>query len=181
MMSLSCLMEAWATHEGELIGFLHHHSRHPDDAEELLQELFIKALRQGRQFCSVENPRAWLFQVARNLLNDKYRLHREMLPLDEELPQPETEAPPPVDALSQCLPRVLAEMPEADRVAIVLCDIEGHPQQQLAEQLGISISGAKSRLQRARLRLRQQLEVRCKVRFDERGSVCCFTPRSPQN
>lgn len=180
-MSLPCLMKAWAAHEAELLGFLRHHGGHADDAEELLQEVFIKALRQGKQFCSVSNPRAWLFQVARNLLVDRYRLQREALPLDESFPQPEMEALLPVDALSQCLPRVLSELPERDRQAILMCDIEGRPQQELAEQLGISLSGAKSRLQRARQRLRQQLETQCKVRFDAQGSVCCFTPRSASN
>ncbi|OQA31318.1 MAG: ECF RNA polymerase sigma factor SigR [Betaproteobacteria bacterium ADurb.Bin341] len=179
-MSLPCLMKAWAAHEAELLGYLRHHCGHPADAEELLQEIFIKALRQGKQFCSVDNPRAWLFQVARNALTDHHRQNRESLPLNEEIPQPETAPIPAIDTLSQCLPRVLEELPELDRKALLLCDIEGKPQQELAEQLGISLSGAKSRLQRARLRLRQQLEVRCKVRFDERGSVCCFTPRQPQ-
>lgn len=179
-MTLSCLMNAWAAHEAELLGFLRHHAPSHDDAEELLQEVFIKALRQGKQFCSVNKPRAWLFQVARNALTDHHRQNRESLPLDEEIPQPEAEPPPAVDTLSQCLPRVLEELPELDRKAILLCDIEGRPQQELAEQLGISLSGAKSRLQRARQHLRQQLEKRCKVRFDERGSVCCFTPRQLQ-
>lgn len=178
-MSLPCLMKAWAAHEAELLGFLRHQGGHADDAEELLQEIFIKALRQGKKFCSVSNPRAWLFQVARHLLIDRHRLNRETLPFDEELPLPENETAPVVDALSQCLPYVLEELPEADRMAIVLCDIEGQPQQALAKQLGISLSGAKSRLQRARLRLRQRLETACKVRFDAQGSVCCFTPRKP--
>ncbi len=176
-MSLPCLMNAWAAHEAELLGFLRHQSGHADDAEELLQEIFIKALRQGKKFCSVDNPRAWLFQVARHALIDHYRKNREYLPLDEGIPQPETEPLPAVDALSQCLPRVLEELPEVDRLAIVLCDIDGRPQQELADQLGISLSGAKSRLQRARLRLRQQLETACRVRLDARGTVCCFTPR----
>jgi RNA polymerase sigma-70 factor, ECF subfamily len=43
------------------------------DAEDLLQNVFLKALRQGRRFCSVENGRAWLFQVARNALADGLR------------------------------------------------------------------------------------------------------------
>ena len=176
-MSLPCLMNAWAAHEAELLGFLRHHSGHSDDAEELLQEIFIKALRQGKKFCSLTNPRAWLFQVARNTLIDHHRQSREALPLDEDVPHPVTEPLPAVDALSQCLPHVLEELPAADRLAIVLCDIDGRPQQELADQLGISLSGAKSRLQRARLRLRQQLETACKVRLDATGAVCCFTPR----
>lgn len=179
-MSLPCLMSAWAACESELLRYLRRRVSHVDDAEELLQEIFIRALRQGKKFCAVVNPRAWLFQVARHALADRYRHYRETLPLEvefEELPQPEPEPLPVVDTLSQCLPRILAELSEEDRLAIVLCDIEGQTQQRLANRLGISLPGAKSRLQRARKRLRQHLETACKVRLDANGAVCCFTPR----
>lgn len=85
----------------------------------------------------------------------------------------------PLDDLAQCLPRVLAELSEADRLALTLCDIEGQPQQILAERLGLSLPGAKSRLQRARVRLRQRLVTACQVQFDDSGQVCRFTPRPP--
>ena len=178
-MSPPCLLDAWSAHEAELRGFLRHRMGDAEDANELLQDVFLKALRQGRRFCAVENARAWLFQVARNALADRLRSSREEVPLTEDLPAPRAEAAPQVDGLSQCLPRVLAELSEADRLAITLCDLEGRPQQVLAERLGISLPGAKSRLQRARVRLRQRLVEACQVRFDDTGKVCCFTPRPP--
>ncbi len=174
-----CLADAWLRHEAELRGYLRHRLGTPQDAEDLLHDIFLKALRQGQRFCAVENPRAWLFQVARNALNDRLRSAREHVPMPEDLRAPEREASRPVDTLSQCLPRALTELCEADRLAITLCDIDGHTQQMLAERLGISLPGAKSRLQRARVRLRQRLLTACRVRFDEAGQVCCFTPRPP--
>lgn len=83
------------------------------------------------------------------------------------------------DQLSQCLPRALGELSEADRLAITLCDIEGRPQRELAERLGISLSGAKSRVQRARQRLKAKIEVGCQVRYDAGGEVAGFIPRPP--
>lgn len=91
--------------------------------------------------------------------------------------QPQSRRTSCQDDLSQCLPRVLSELSAEDRLAITLCDIEGHSQQVLAERLGISLPGAKSRIQRARLRLREQLVTACKVSFDDNGEVCCFVPR----
>lgn len=176
--SLPCIAKAWSTHAAELHNWLRKHLA-GEDADDLLQEVFIKMLKQGRAFCAVDNPRAWLFQVARHTLIDRQRGSRDAVPLPEELSAPTESDPAEIDRLTQCLPRVLSELAEADRLAIVLCDIEGQPQQVLAERLGISLSGAKSRLQRARLRLRQQLECACKVRFDEQGAICGFTPRLP--
>lgn len=178
-MSTPCLMTAWAACETELLGFLRHRVGHVEDAEEVLQEVFIKAMRQGTQFCSIDNPRAWLFQVARNALADRLRVSREHDSLPEDLTAPSPEVPPPVDDLSQCLPRVLSELSETDRQAITFCDIEGRSQQEFAELLGLSLSGAKSRIQRARRHLRQKMETGCLVRFDESGSVCGFTARPP--
>jgi RNA polymerase sigma-70 factor (ECF subfamily) len=178
-LSPPCLLDAWSAHEAELRGYLRHRLGDAEDAEELLQEVFLKTLRQGRRFCAVENARAWLFQVARNALADRLCSGRGRLPLPEDLPAPAVEAAPQVDGLSQCLPRVLAELSEADRLALTLCDPEGQPQRALAERLGISLPGAKSRLQRARTRLRRRLVEACQVRFDEAGRVCGFTPKPP--
>ena len=178
-MNVPCLMAAWSACEAELRGYLCHRLGHLEDAEELLQEVFIKAMRQGEQFCGVDNPRAWLFQVARNALADRLRLSHQHLPLPDEFAAPMPESAAPVDDLSQCLPRVLAELSVEDRLAITFCDIEGRSQQELAEHLGLSLSGAKSRLQRARQRLKQKMETGCQVRFDETGAVCGFTPRPP--
>lgn len=178
-MTPPCLFSTWSACQHELLGFLRHRLSRPEDAEDLLQEVFIKAMRLSSRFCDIENPRAWLFQVARNALTDKLRLSREQFELPDDLPAPETEKPPVVEDLTQCLPRVLSELAESDRLAIQLCDIEGHSQQYLADQLGISLSGAKSRVQRARQRLKQHMEVACQVRYDELGNVENFSPRPP--
>lgn len=178
-MTAPCLMKAWSACEAELLGYLRHRVGHIEDAEEVLQEVFIKAMRQGQQFCRIDNPRAWLFQVARNALADRLRVSREHVSLPDDLVAPQHDAPSPVDDLSQCLPRVLSELSATDRQAISFCDIEGRAQQELADLLGLSLSGAKSRLQRARQHLREKMESGCQVRFDESGSVCGFTPRPP--
>ncbi len=64
-------------YEVALRGYLRHRIGQIDDADEVLQEVFIKALRQGNNFCAIDNRRAWLFQVARNALADRPRVSRE--------------------------------------------------------------------------------------------------------
>ncbi|MBI2277619.1 MAG: sigma-70 family RNA polymerase sigma factor [Dechloromonas sp.] len=178
-MSQPCLMAAWSACQAELLGYLRHRVGHPEDAEEVLQEVFIKAMRQGEQFCGVDNPRAWLFQVARNALADRLRVSRDHLALPDDLATPVPDGPLPVDDLSQCLPRVLSELSAADRLVVTFCDIEGGSQQALADRLGLTLSGAKSRLQRARKRLKARMEQGCRVLYDESGKVAGFTPRPP--
>jgi RNA polymerase sigma-70 factor (ECF subfamily) len=178
-MGVPCLLTAWAAHEAELRGFLRHRSSLVEEADDLLQEVFIRALRQDSKFCAIEDPRAWFFQVARNILADRFRHTHQHVPLPDDVPALVLDELPAVDALSQCLPRVLSELSAVDRLAITFCDIEGNSQQALAEHLGISLPGAKSRIQRARKRLREQLVCACRVTFDDEGDVCCFVPRPP--
>ena len=151
------------------------------DADDLLQEIFLKALLHGKDFCSLDNPRAWLFHVARNLLVDRLRLTKEQVPLPDDLYDESVAAFEPVDLLSHCLPRVLTELSAEDREAVLLCDMQGMMQKDFAQHLGLSLAAAKSRVQRARLRLRSQLAEACQVTFDDEGKVCCFVPRPPLN
>jgi RNA polymerase sigma-70 factor (ECF subfamily) len=173
---MNCLMTAWAAHERELRAWLRHRLGNPHDAEDLLQDLFLKALRQERKFCELGNARAWLFEVARNALADRLRLKKEQVELPDDLIH-EIDDPVPVDTLAQCLPRALSELSADDREAITLCDLEGMTQEDFARLKGITLPGAKSRVQRARRRLREHLTSACQVRFDAAGKVCCFVPR----
>lgn len=177
---MKCILDAWHAHHPELLRFVAARVADPQEAHDLVQEVFLRATRLDEGLCGVENRRAWLFQVARNLLIDRYRTARDEIPLDDE-PALAGVADDlaPVEALSQCLPRVLGELSPEDREAITLCDIEGLSQQALADRLGLSLPAAKSRVQRARRRLREQMVRACQVQFDELGHVCCFVPRPP--
>jgi len=175
---MRCLIRAWNKHGAELRGWLVHHLHDSTDAEDLLQDVFEKAMLQGDRFCSIDNARAWLFRVARNALIDRYRMQRDQveLPNNLSLDEPESDT---VENLSECLPRVLLELSTKDREVITLCDLEGMSQQHFADFKGISLPAAKSRVQRARRRLRQTLEINCQVRMNDVGNVCCFVPRPP--
>lgn len=173
---MNCLTTAWTAHEPELRGWLRHRLGNPAEADDLLQDLFLKALRQGDRFCSIQNARAWLFEVARNTLADKLRVSHDMVGLREDLPAPLDE-PDAVDSLIACLPRVLSELSPEDREAITSCDLQGMSQTDYAAAQGLNLSAAKSRIQRARQRLKQRMSQVCQVQIDEAGHVADFVPR----
>jgi RNA polymerase sigma-70 factor (ECF subfamily) len=175
---MNCLMTAWHENEAELRGWLRHRLGNPIDADDVLQDLFVKAMRQGDRFCAIGNARAWLFEVARNSVADRLRRKRETIELPADLAG-EVEEVATVDSLVACLPRVLSELSPEDREAITLCDLEGLPQDEFARRKGLTLPGAKSRVQRARRRLRKQLLQACQVRFDAAGRVSDFVPRPP--
>ncbi len=174
--SFPCLQTAWHSHEKELRNYLAHRLGERHAAEDLLQDIFVKAIRQGADFCHLENSRAWLFQVARNALVDYLRLRRDGIEIPEDIPEPESHLEP-VDALSECVGRVLLELSAEDRNIIQQCDLDGVRQQVYADTHGLSLSAAKSRLLRARQRMREVMTTNCQVRFDEAGRVKGHIPR----
>ena len=171
---MKCIVQAWQRHESELRGYLRHHCPVTNEAEDLLQDVFIKAIRHRDTFCQLDNARAWLFQVARHMLIDRLRATHPSVELPDDLMADTIEVFPVLN-LVECLPRALAALSRTDREAIQLCDLDNLPQQDYAVRMNITLPAAKSRIQRARLRLRAKLVELCGVRFDKTGTVCCHT------
>ncbi len=174
---MNCLTTAWTAHAAELHHWLRHRTHDDALADDLLQDLFLRALRQGQHFCDLRNARAWLFEVARNLLADHFRLAHTSVELPHDL-QAQNEDVATVDQLTGCLPRVLSELSVEDRDAITLCDLQGLPQADYARLRSLTLSAAKSRVQRARVRLRQRMSQACQVQLGTNGEVADFVPRS---
>jgi RNA polymerase sigma-70 factor (ECF subfamily) len=169
MEAFACVSRAWEAHEAELRGFIRHGLGDEHAADDLLQDTFVKAMRAGQGFCTLDDPRAWLFRVARNAMTDRFRSAKPMDTIEQHadsLPLVEPELAPPVDALTSCLVRVLSELPPEDAEVLRACDIEGRTQKDFAASQGLSLPAAKSRLLRARQRLRDRMAIACRVQFD---------------
>lgn len=180
--AFSCVSAAWQAHEGELLGYLRHRLTDVDTASDVLQDVFVKAMRHGQGFCTLDNPRAWLFQVARNTLIDRARASHPVEPLpdgDEEPAATLDDPPPPVDALASCLERTMAELSADDAAILSACDLAGQTLRDFAESHGLGLPAAKSRLLRARQRLRDRLTTVCQVSFEPDGTVAGHVPRTP--
>lgn len=174
--SFPCVVSAWTSHESELRGYLRHRLADQAAADDVLQDVFVKALRHQAAFCSLKSPRAWLFHVARNALVDRARTAHPAEPIEDHadrLEAPAPELPDPVDALAACLAAALDGLPAQDAAILRACDIDGQSQREFAEAHELTVPATKSRLLRARQRLRGQLTIACGVRFDVQGKVCC--------
>ncbi|NNN44714.1 sigma-70 family RNA polymerase sigma factor [Vibrio sp. 1-1(7)] len=171
-----CLMETWHFSESELYRWLLKQTGDSDLSFDLLQDTFLKALQQKQAFCDIQNQRAWLYRVARNMLIDKQRKtnqeqFQELSDNESIWQEHELSA---VDSLAQCLPKALSNLTESEREIIKQCDLQGLTQQAFAEQNGLTLVATKSRIQRARQKLKHILQTQCHIRFDEQQRVCCF-------
>ncbi len=149
-------------------------------AEDVLQEVFLKIHQHVETLKDVKKLESWIYQITRNAIIDSYREPRPTTPLEaaEALDMPEEL--PDDDVVSELLPCVRAmvrSLPELDRQALVLTEYQGLTQKELSERLGLSFSGAKSRVQRARERLKQQLLECCHFELDRRSHIIDYQPR----
>lgn len=162
-----------------LRSFIRGRVRDPELAEDILQDVYLKIHSRIGALRDEEKVRAWVYRVARNAVNDHYRAARPMAELPDLPYTPEDPAEEEVARrLSESVRRFLDALPAPDREALVLTEYEGLTQAQLAERLGISVSGAKSRVQRARARLKALLLECCHFELDRLGGVIDYRPRA---
>lgn len=155
------------------------------DADDLLQEVFLRVIRHVNTLRATDRPEAWLFQIARNAVRDSLRARQRRDgrtdPLEIDLPDESDAAAVRASEaeLAPCLTSMIGRLPEAYRSAIELTSLRGLTQADAARDAGISLSGMKSRVQRGREQLRQMLVRCCEIRIDVRGGISDFHLRSP--
>jgi RNA polymerase sigma-70 factor (ECF subfamily) len=134
-------------------------------AEDAAQEAFINAWRSIGSFRG-DSFRSWLLRIAANLCRDELRRRgrRPSSSLDTALeagmPDPPDDDPLPEESalnaeLRSSLDAALAQLPEEQRTAIILCDIEGLDYAEIAVAMNTSLGTVKSRIARARMRMRE--------------------------
>jgi RNA polymerase sigma-70 factor (ECF subfamily) len=121
------------------------------DAEDVLQESFIRYLRRGRGFRDEEHERRWLIRVCVNLCRSR---HRSALRTTDELP----ELPAPDAYGERDLLYSVRQLPPKLKSVVVLHCCEGYTLEETAKLLGIGLSATKMRLTRAREKLKLELE-----------------------
>jgi RNA polymerase sigma-70 factor (ECF subfamily) len=147
---------------------------HQQDAEDVLQDTFLKAYRGIKTFDGRSKISTWLFRIATNeALMLLRRKHPEFLSLDQPVESEEGEQEPIQIVDWCCLPEneflseeskasldaAVEKLPESLRVVFLLRDINDLSTQETAEVLGLSETAVKTRLSRARLRLREDLST----------------------
>ena len=134
-------------------------TRNPHDAEDLVQETFLRAFRGFDGYTSGTNIRAWLYTILHRARTDALRRSSRVPPM-EELSSDGPGLPPPQDALAggqEDLARALDGLPESFRAAVVLRDVEELSYQEIAQVLAIPVGTVMSRIHRGRLLLRKTL------------------------
>jgi RNA polymerase sigma factor (sigma-70 family) len=157
-----------------LMNFIRRHVRDEMDAEDILQEVLYSFVEAFRLPTSVEHASAWLYQVARNRIVDRFRKRKEKLLGDADgsydghdtrldLALPAADGDPEAryarSALMQALQNALDELPEAQREVFIAHEIEGKSFRHLSIQGNISVNTLLARKRYAVIHLRSRLRT----------------------
>ena len=147
-----------------------------DSCHDILQNLFLKIVDKQDKLSLAEKPASYLVKMAQNAVIDHYRAQgrRPTEVCDCNLDENETETLSSGEHFITLLP-FIENLPPMYKEILVLGDLDGLSQKELAEKLNISYSNARTRIQRARQMLKQAILACCDYRFDRYGNIvgCC--------
>ncbi len=157
-----------------------------EESKDLTQEVFIRVNESLKTFRGEAMPSTWIYKIATNAALDRMRKNkrsRMLLPLDEGGEREDmnvwtgeiraTDQHVIRKEMNDCIRNIVSGLPETYRVVIVLSDIEGFKNEEMAQILGLSLETVKMRLHRARAKLKEELSRHCILYRDDRNELAC--------
>jgi RNA polymerase sigma-70 factor, ECF subfamily len=189
------LTPLWQQYHQRLLRYIRKHLAVPDEAQDVVQTIFMKVYQHPPAPMSPEQLEAWLWRVTKNTLIDHWRKQNKVPPLlsmdadDQGADWLDTQAAKAsgVDAnprlqMSCCLEAMVQHLPDKYRQTIELADLQQHPYREVAQQLGVTESAIKSRVKRGREKLRDQLVAccggDCHCADPANTDACCHEPEA---
>ncbi len=162
----------WKEYHENLLSFIRSRVGDAVAAEDILQDVFVKIYTKIDSLKQNAKLKSWIYQITRNAIIDFYRTHKKM----EELPQMLSalemdQSEKARQEIEACLAPMIKTLPEHYREAVMLSEIEGMTQKDVAVKQGLSLSGAKARVQRGRKMLKEMLFGCCSFEFDHQGNM----------
>jgi len=157
----------------KLRGFVAKRVANAADVDDLAQDILLRVHQSAGQLGDETRILGWIWQIARNVVIDHYRSkgRGEMLDVDS-LDLVSEQRPADVEEIvASWLDAMIAALPEPYREAVQMSEMEGLSQAEVASRLSISLSGAKSRIQRGRAKLREVMTACCQFEFDREGRI----------
>lgn len=153
----------------------------PEHVDDLVQDVLLRMHERAADLDDEARLPGWAFRIAQSVVADHFRKRRPERPSDlddVELPAEADEAGNVNEVVAGWLGPMLALLPAEYEEAVRLVDVEGLSQRDYAERAGLSLSGAKSRVQRGRRMLEEVVRACCVLETDARGNVIGYERRA---
>lgn len=163
--------KAWNEFSGKLLSYIRTKVDTVEDAEDILQNVFIKVGSNIDSFDPNSNLNAWLFTITKHKIIDYYRSKRMVISLDDHQKVDVEVVDEPLDDPFCCLDEHISCLPEKYGTVIVQSEIMGIKHKDIAKRLGISLSAVKSRVVRGRVLLKDKFVQCCKYKLNKQHKL----------
>jgi RNA polymerase sigma-70 factor (ECF subfamily) len=170
--------QIWSQYRSSVKSFLHSRISNPAEVEDLLQEVLVKTYENLETVENQFSIKSWLFRIANNAIIDFYRRTGKSRNLSAEDLWYSAEDVDIKRELSNCIEPFISALPASTAEMLRAIDLEGKSQKAYAQELGISYSTLKSRVQNSRTQLRDLFGKCCHFSVDASGNLLDFDPKS---
>jgi RNA polymerase sigma-70 factor (ECF subfamily) len=171
--------EAWLDYQHQLFLFIRTKVGSLEDAEDILNDVFVKLTKATTENAIPDNVSSWLYRVTKNRIVDYYRIKKSFEPLPDDLSE-ENEGTHTMKQLSKCMLPMIQALPETYQNPLILSEIEGKKYKEVAVELGVSVSAIKSRILRGRKNLHASMVRCCTIYRNNTGEVIDYKQK-PNN
>jgi len=163
----------WDNFHNELKGFILKKTRNVADTDDILQDVFIRIIHHIDKVNQSTNVRHYLFSMVRNAVNDHFKNKKPLVEATEmkDLLTEADEQNLNTAVAECCIKPFIKKLPAHYREALEISEFQNISQKELAIKLGISYSGAKSRVQRGKEKLKALLLECCPYKSDVYGNI----------
>jgi RNA polymerase sigma-70 factor, ECF subfamily len=166
--------QLWLEHKQLLRSYIRKRVADEEDAKDIQEEVLMKVYTFCASKSGVRNLNSWLYQIAHNTIVDYYMRKNKLVALGEEMDIEDVETNTvPAEAANFIIP-LIQLLPKEYAGPLLLSDIEGIKQQDIAARLNLGLSATKSRIQRGREKLRDLFLECCSIEFNEQGEMVHF-------
>ena len=167
----------WNNTQGKLRNFVFKYTKDKATTDDIVQDVFLKVHEKVGQLKESDKLVGWIFRITRNSITDHFR--KQARTINRHDIDWESEARSLNECVHACLFDMLSTLPEKYRQALELTELKNISQLELADRLGISYSGAKSRVQRAREMLKKKMDEAYRIKLDSYGNVIVCENKIP--
>lgn len=182
---MNSIEQVWNDYHSKLRGFIGKRIGNAAEADDVLQNVFVKICAHFKTLKEPDKIQSWLFQIARNAVIDFYRTKKLEVELPEEIALAETAETIDKDKCfrdaQKCLLPMINRLPANYQTTVKLSELEGWTQKRVAAAEGVSLSAVKSRVQRGRKMIKKMLEDCCRFEVDRRGHPIGCEPKKTAN
>ena len=164
--------QIWKEYYQQLRNYIVRKIKDPAEADDILQDVFLKIHSHIHTLKDDTKLQSWVFQITRNTIIDYYRSRKQEDSIPEWVfPDKDDQNDDVLRGLSECLLPMIDQLSDSYKEAVLLSEIQGYTQKEVSEHLGLSLSGAKSRIQRGRSMLKELFTNCCQFNIGADGTI----------